>query len=97
MFANTSSTHSLMLLLYLIKLRKKLIKLETNFGVYPEFSVAMAESATEEVGHKQSRDTAKDLSPLFSTNLIGLIFAILNFAFSRIFAIFAKLKLAKTC
>ena len=29
--------------------------------------------------------------------LVGLIFARLNFATSRIFALFAKLKLAKTC
>ena len=32
-----------------------------------------------------------------SNTLIGLIFARLNFAISWIFAIFAKLKLAKTC
>ena len=33
----------------------------------------------------------------YKNTLIGLIFAGLNLAISRIFAIFAKLKLAKTC
>ena len=37
------------------------------------------------------------LSRFEKYTLIGLIFARLNFAISRIFAIFAKLKLAKTC